>query len=164
VKPLGSDLRRVRLQPSGPWSRAVPLLRTGELQRSKFAATGRAGFPARAEPVRRVSAKRARENRERAKMADRRWPDRREGTVMCAVWEAIQPEWCDRFASDLHEIVRRGQGGSITDEKNTTPTCRTCNGLLSDGPEWGYRIGVIRHDALCCRGRKVCERYAGGAA
>jgi hypothetical protein len=97
-------------------------------------------------------------------MADRRWPDRREGTVLCAVWEAIQPDWCDRFASDLHEIVRRSQGGSITDEENTIPACRTCNGLLADGPDWGYRIGVIKHDALCCRGRDACERYAEGGA
>jgi hypothetical protein len=95
-------------------------------------------------------------------MADRRWPDRRDGTVMCAVWEAMQPDWCDRRASDLHEIVRRSQNGSITDEENTRPVCRTCNGLLADGPEWGYRIGIIRHDALCCRGRDVCERYAEG--
>lgn len=118
----------------------------------------------RSSPIPRESRKRAHANRERSAMADRRWPDRREGTVMCAVWVAIQPEWCDRIASDLHEIVRRGQGGSITDEENTTPTCRTCNGLLGDGPEWGYRIGVIKHDALCCRGRDVCERYSGGAA
>lgn len=148
----GSPLpRRTRLEPSGPLPRFTPLLSISSL---RSAGT----------PIPPVSRKRARENRERSAMADRRWPDRREGTVMCAVWEAIQPEWCDRFASDLNEIVRRSQGGSITDEENTTPTCRTCNGLLSDGPEWGYRIGVIKHDALCCRGRDVCERFSGGAA
>lgn len=110
--------------------------------------------------LRPVSEKRQQQNRVRAAMADRRWPDRRDGTVLCAVWEAMQPDWCDRYASDLHEIVRRSQGGSITDEENTTPTCRPCNGLLSDGPDWGYRIGVIKHDALCCQGRRVCAQYA----
>ena len=105
-----------------------------------------------------VSRKRAAENRERAAMADRRWPDRREGTVMCA-----NPR-CGNRAEDLHEIVRRGQLGSITSEENTIPVCRPCNSALADGPGWGYRLGLIRHDALCCRGRSVCERYADGAA
>ena len=116
--------------------------------------------PRRRTRLRPVSVKRQRENRQRRAMADRLWPDRRDGTVMCAVWEATQPDWCDRWASDLHEIVRRSQGGSITDEENTFPTCRPCNGLLADGPEWGYRHGLIRHDALCCRGRDVCAQYA----
>jgi hypothetical protein len=143
-------MKRTPFPPRAVRLRRVPLEQSGGAERR-----------ARIKPV---SARMARENRQRAAMADRRWPDRRAGTVMCAVWEAIQPEWCDRFASDLNEIVRRSQGGSITDEENTTPTCRTCNGLLSDGPEWGYRIGVIKHDALCCRGRDVCERFSGGAA
>ncbi|HEX3957753.1 MAG TPA: hypothetical protein VHZ03_14140 [Trebonia sp.] len=137
-------------------ARVVPLPRTAGL--------GPGAGPERWTRMKPVSAARARENRTRAKMADRRWPDRREGTVLCAVWEAIQPDWCDRFASDLHEIVRRSQGGSITDEENTIPACRTCNGLLADGPDWGYRIGVINHDALCCRGRDACERYTEGGA
>lgn len=121
------------------------------------------GLPRR-RGLRPVGAKRQAENRERRAMADRRWPDRCEGTVLCAVWVAMAPPWCERFASDLHEIVRRSQCGSITDEENTIPACRTCNDLLADGPEWGYRIGVIKHDALCCRGRDICERYAGGGA
>ena len=110
--------------------------------------------------LRPVSAKHARENRERRAMADRRWPDRREGTVMCAVWEAIQPDWCDRFASDLHEILPRGRSGSITDEANTTPTCRPCNGVLTKSPPWAYRLGLLKHDGVCCRDRKVCARYS----
>ena len=156
MKPPGASLRRVALQPSGPWSRSVPLLRTGELQRSKIAAAGRAGFPARAKPVRPVSAKRARENRERAAMADRRWPGRRDGTVMCGCG---RPD-CNRRADDLHEILTRGRGGSITDEANTVPLARECHDEIQLGPEWAYRAGLIHHDKLCCRGRKVCASYA----
>ena len=79
---------------------------------------------------------------------------------MCAV-----PE-CGRRAMDLHEILPRGRGGSITDEENTIPTCRQHNGEIADSPEWAYRLGVLKHDGLCCQGRKICERYAegGGAA
>jgi hypothetical protein len=89
-------------------------------------------------------------------MADRRWPERRDGTVMCA-----NPR-CGNRATDLHEIVRRSQGGSIVSDENTIPLCRPCNDALADGPAWGYELGLIRHDALCCRGRDVCERYSGG--
>ena len=91
-------------------------------------------------------------------MADRRWPDRRDGTVMCA-----NPR-CGSRAQDLHEIVRRSQGGSIVSDENTIPLCRPCNDALADGPAWGYGLGLIRHDALCCRGRRVCSRYAEGGA
>lgn len=108
--------------------------------------------------IRQVSRKRARENRQRAAMADRRWPDRRDGTVMCIV------PWCPLPADDLHEILPRGRGGSITDEENTVPTCRGHNGELTESPEWGYRLGLLKHDGLCCRGRDACERYAEGGA
>lgn len=101
-----------------------------------------------------VSSKRARENRERAKMADRRWPDRRDGTVMCGV------PGCTRPADDLGEILPRGRGGSITDEENTMPQCRSHNEELTKSPGWAYRLGVLKHDGLCCRGRKSCERYS----
>lgn len=151
-------MRRVPPTRTSPLPPGPPPVRRASLNRSPLQQDG--------QPLQRgtrippVSRKRARENRQRAAMADRRWPDRRDGTVLCAVWEAIQPDWCDRFASDLHEIVRRSQLGSIVDDENTIPACRTCNGLLAGGPDWGYRIGVIRHDALCCQGRDVCERYA----
>jgi hypothetical protein len=127
-------------------------------------------FPARVVPLRRVppeqsggapsrvrinpvSARRARENRQRAAMADRRWPDRRDGTVLCT-----NPD-CPNRAEDLHEIVRRSQLGSIVSDENTIPVCRPCNSALAGAPAWGYRAGLIKHDALCCRGRDVCARY-----
>lgn len=142
--------RTARLEPGTP-ARRKPLARNAR-QRSSRA------------PLAAVSAKRARENRERAAMADRRWPDRREGTVMCAVWEAMQPDWCDRRASDLNEILPRGRSGSITEDGNTIPVCRPCNQELTKSPEWAYRLGFLKHDALCCQGRDACERYAEGGA
>jgi hypothetical protein len=104
--------------------------------------------------IRPVSAKRARENRERRAMADRLWPDRREGTVMCIVPRCPLP------ADDLNEILPRGRGGSITDEKNTVPTCRGHNEELTGSPAWAYRLGLLKHDGLCCQGRRACSRYA----
>jgi hypothetical protein len=109
--------------------------------------------PRRMTGLKPVSDKRRAENRVRAAMADRRWPDRRDGTVMCS-----NPA-CPNRAEDLHEIVRRSQLGSIVSDENTIPVCRPCNEALADGPAWGYRLGLIRHDQLCCKGRLVCSRY-----
>jgi len=97
--------------------------------------------PAR-KSIRKVSAKRARENRERVAMADERWPDRREGTVMCAV-PGCGP------ADDLHEVLTRARGGSITDPENTVPLCRQHNHDLAQKPEselqWAYDLGLLKH-------------------
>ena len=106
--------------------------------------------------LRAVSVKRARQNRERRAMADRRWPDRRDGTVMCYV------PGCPLPADDLHEILPRGRGGSITDEENTVPTCRDHNEELTKSPAWAYRLGVLKHDGVCCQGRDACSQYAEG--
>ena len=105
-----------------------------------------------------VSGKRARENRQRTAMADRLWPDRREGTVMCGCG---RPE-CHRRADDLHEPLSRARGGSITDEANARPLARECHDEITLGPDWAYRAGLIKHDGLCCQGRNVCERYVEG--
>lgn len=92
-----------------------------------------------------VSKKRAAENRERRAMADRLWPDRREGTVMCGCG---RPE-CHRKADDLHEPLTRARGGSITDEANGMPLARICHDEITFSPEselgWAYEAGLLRH-------------------
>ena len=133
--------------------RGAGLQRHAELSRTPLARTVPALTPAR-KPINPVSAKRARENRERREMADRRWPDRREGTVMCYI------PGCPLPADDLNEILPRGRGGSITDEENTIPTCRGHNEELTKSPAWAYRAGLLKHAGVCCEGRRVCSRYA----
>ena len=87
-------------------------------------------------PLKAVSGKRARENRQRAAMADRLWPDRHEGTVMCTV-----PE-CGRPADDLHEPKFRSRGGSIVDEGNAAPVCRTHHEWIHAHPVEAARLGL----------------------
>lgn len=122
-------------------ARSKPLSRGG-LRLVGFEPTviegGRLGMPQRA-PLKPVSAKRAKQNRERAAMADRLWPDRREGTVMCSV------PGCTERADDLHEPLTRARGGSITDEENVKPTCRRHNDELTLEPQWGYDLGFLKH-------------------
>jgi hypothetical protein len=83
---------------------------------------------------------------------------------LCAVWEAIQPEWCTAWADDAHEPLSRARLGSIVDPANCRFLCRTCHDRITFWPEseigWAFRLGLIKHSTLCCRGRAVCSRYA----
>jgi hypothetical protein len=97
-----------------------------------------------------VSRKRARKNRERRAMAQRRFPGMNPD---CSV------KGCLRKADDLHEALTRARGGSITDEENTFPVCRQHNEELTLEPAWGYEQGLLKHSGLCCVGRRVCSRY-----
>ena len=86
----------------------TPLARTSSLKPG--------GSLARSTGIRRVSAKRARENRERKAMATAA------GLTAASSRVCVVP-WCPRLADDLHEPLTRARGGSITDEDNTVPVC-----------------------------------------
>jgi hypothetical protein len=128
-----------------PLARTSQLQRTAPLQRSRITASRAGNFPAAGSPIRPVSSKRRAENRVRAAMADRLWPDRREGTVMCGCG---RPE-CQRPATDLHEPLSRARGGSITDPANAVPLARECHDEITFRPEselqWAYDAGLLVH-------------------
>ena len=86
--------------------------------------------------IRPVSLKRQWENRERQAMADRRWPDRRDGTVMCGV------PCCPQRASDLHEPKFRSRLGSITDPENAIPVCREHHDWIHAHPLEAHELGL----------------------
>lgn len=133
-------MRRTRMKP-----RTEPMART-PIRRFKVIDGDGAPviqIPQQRAPIKAVSLKRARQNRERAAMADRLYPGRREGAVLCAV------PWCPRLADDLHEPKTRARGGSITDEDNCAPLCRPHHTQVTDGPEsqlqWAYDLGILVH-------------------
>jgi hypothetical protein len=86
-----------------------------------------------------MSAKRARENRQRRQMVAALYPER----PHCA-----RPV-CPRMADDLHEPLTRGRGGSITDPENQVPLCRPCHDEVTFTPEselgWAYDLGILVH-------------------
>jgi hypothetical protein len=90
-------------------------------------------------PIRPVSAKRARENRERRAMVRQLYPERpRRGRP-----------GCPRMADDLHEPLTRARGRSITDPGNQVPLCRPCHDEITFRPEselqWAYDLGLLIH-------------------
>lgn len=46
---------------------------------------------------------------------------------------------------DIHEIVRRSQGGSILDEKNLLSVCRQCHNRIGNYPQLSFDLGLSRH-------------------
>lgn len=46
---------------------------------------------------------------------------------------------------DIHEIVRRSQGGSILDEENLLSVCRQCHSRIGNYPQLSFDLGLSRH-------------------
>jgi hypothetical protein len=107
------------------------------------AAPNRRKPPGRRKPLRPVSKKRAKENRVRAAVIAELYPER----PRCACG-------CGRLADDVHEILSRARGGSITDPGNLAPVARVCHDAITDEAPFGYELGLSVHswDALAVRG------------
>lgn len=48
--------------------------------------------------------------------------------------EAKIRDVCTRYSQDIHEVVSRARGGSITDEANCRAVCRPCHTFITDHP------------------------------
>lgn len=47
----------------------------------------------------------------------------------------------ERRSVDVHELVRRSQGGSTVDEANTSALCRQCHDWIGDHPRLAEKEG-----------------------
>ena len=50
-----------------------------------------------------------------------------------------------RPSSDVHELVRRSQGGSILDESNLMCVCRPCHTRIGNYPQLAFDLGLSKH-------------------
>lgn len=48
-------------------------------------------------------------------------------------------------SQDIHEIVRRSQGGSILDESNLLAVCRNCHTRIGNYPQLSFELGLAKH-------------------
>lgn len=81
----------------------------------------------RRKPIRPVSKRRAQQNKERRCVA------RQMEGARCAM--------CNARADDLHEVLSRARGGSITDPENIRPLCRPCHTYITEHPAWAEANG-----------------------
>jgi hypothetical protein len=86
--------------------------------------------------LRPVSPKRAKENRERSRLIRELYGDHR---PRCA-----RPS-CLRMADDVHEILPRARGGSITDPSIWAPLCRPDHDEATREAGWAYQAGLLFH-------------------
>lgn len=50
-----------------------------------------------------------------------------------------------RKSSDVHELIRRSQGGSILDEDNVLAVCRPCHTRIGNYPQLAFDLGLAKH-------------------
>lgn len=46
---------------------------------------------------------------------------------------------------DVHEIIRRSQGGSILDKENLLCVCRECHRRIGNYPQLAFDLGLAKH-------------------
>lgn len=49
-----------------------------------------------------------------------------------------------RPSTDVHELVRRSQGGSILDSKNVLAVCRPCHDRIGRYPQLAFDLGLAQ--------------------
>jgi 5-methylcytosine-specific restriction endonuclease McrA len=49
------------------------------------------------------------------------------------------------MSRDVHEIIRRSQGGSILDEENVLAVCRPCHIRIGNYPALAFELGLAKH-------------------
>ena len=83
--------------------------------------------------IRAVSKKRAAENRRRRALIARMQEDGRPSCVNCGA-----------PAEDLHELLSRARGGSISDPANCVPICRPCHTYATEHPIEAEKLGLSK--------------------
>ncbi len=87
--------------------------------------------------LRAVSAKRQAVNRERRKVIEALLTERGPGCE-------ARLDGCDGRAVDCHEVLRRSQGGSLTDPGNLLLLCRTHHDWITTHPAEAVALGLSR--------------------
>jgi hypothetical protein len=58
--------------------------------------------------------------------------------------EGRVPGVCTVTATDVHEVLSRAQGGSITDPANCLHLCRDCHVFAHNHPAKAYALGLLK--------------------
>lgn len=131
------------MKSGGPLKRNTPLTGGKQLDRKTplkakaSAPKPRSALPRPTQPIKQQSSKQAAKYVERRKMLVEKTGGE---PVLCARCNM-------RWAVDGHELLRRSQGGSISDPDNVVCVCRECHGWFGSNPVEAAAEGwVIRRD------------------
>lgn len=102
-------------------------------QKARENGFGRGPGPSRTGPIKPVSAKRRREQRDRVEMIKR---ETEHAPVACERCDAAE-------AVDAHEVTPRSKGGSITDRSNVRFLCRPCHDWIGANPREARATGWL---------------------
>jgi hypothetical protein len=95
-------------------------------------------------PLKQVSKKRAKLNRERASFVKSYLS--RQST--CEAGRVIEIDdkrhRCSITAVDVHEMLTRARGGSIVDESNVLALCRSCHDWIHANPKRATELSFLR--------------------
>lgn len=119
----------------------TPLKRKTELKRTQLDSSSELK---RRTPLRQMSKKRQREQRQRrdfvaATLAAR--PRCQAGPLIRGT-DRIHP--CYVWSSDVHEPLTRARGGSILDPDNAVAVCRSCHDWIHAHPAEATYLGLLR--------------------
>jgi hypothetical protein len=98
--------------------------------------------------MRSKTSKRGREQAQRAEFVAKMIA---EANGLCQAWYQIRmvdfvaARNCLRLASEVHEPLTRGRGGSILDPENSVPICRNCHMWIDDNKQAATSVGLLRH-------------------
>ena len=91
------------------------------------------------------SKKKQREYVERRKLV-KRMLEERPYCEACPVWASHdgKKSYIRSGSVDIHELKRRSQGGSITDESNCMAVCRPCHDRIGREPQLAVDLGLAK--------------------
>ncbi len=91
------------------------------------------------------SKKKQREYVERRKLV-KRMLEERPYCEACPIWASHDGKrsYVRNGSVDIHELKRRSQGGSITDESNCIAVCRPCHDRIGREPQLAVDLGLAK--------------------
>ena len=95
-------------------------------------------------PLRRISKKRAKIQRQRARMVSEELAERELCEAGSLIYLKANKTVCSGRAVELHEPLTRARGGSILDPDNTVAVCRNCHRWIHDHPEDATQLGLLK--------------------
>jgi hypothetical protein len=119
----------------------TPLQRKTPLKRSSLDSSSEVK---RKTPLRQMSKKRQKEQRERRKFVADVLESRPRCQAGALIRGVMRAHPCHVWSVDVHEPLTRARGGSILDPDNAVALCRSCHDWIHTHPAEATYLGLLR--------------------